>query len=1281
MLQESIQDYYTIQPREDRQVERFGGRISDYRIVIEPLNLLLSRHPAYDVVSALFESIIRRVTRGFDDSDRVGFVISSPNLRQDVGIPLTRLDQLSVERIWALIEQILQSNEEFWLLGGFEIRVVHIRMPQGGKSNENTIPLERFIKNKKRFISIQNKDNLCLGRALVVAIAHTNKDTDPDTYQRIRSDRYTTQSQKADELYEAARVDKSRKGGLPEIKQFQEHLQDKGYQIAVFINNTSHGLIYKGPPNDKLLTVFLHDGHYDVIVAMPAFLRKSYFCTTCLKGYDQASKHNCIDTCSCCRSQRGCKVEGWVVCRDCGRCFKSAQCLENHKVSLQTEKGKSVCQLLRKCKDCNRLLDGRREDPSKHQCNKVYCERCKALVDRDEHQCYMRPLPDPAKQKAQKNKKSKETPKQKFIFFDFECRQDEAVDTNMHGSVFKHIPNLCVATRVCEDCHKNTEDVCKNCGVREHIFRGDDTIDKFCEWLFGTEEDHKGSIAVAHNARSYDAQFIQEYCHRHGIVPDVILNGAKILSLSVMDVKVIDSLSFLAMPLSSFPSTFGLQELKKGFFPHLFNTSNNQNYKGPLPNKKYYDPDGMSESKRVEFEAWYTQHQNDQFDFANEILLYCRSDVQILMEGCMAFRTLFMDITKGIDPFQNITIASACNTVFRTRFLKPNTIGLIPTQGYRSRDRHSIIALKWLEWLNQQDGARITHARNGGEHRIGNYRVDGFDFNTHTVYEFLGDLWHGCPKCYKRRDVLLPGSAETVQEVYDSTMYRLNALRRQGYMVVQIWECEFRKKIEDDPRVKAFIDTLQFEEPLEPRDAFYGGRTNAIKLYHRIQGNEQMKYVDVCSLYPWVCKYAEFPLGHPVVITDNFDDLNNYFGLIKCKVYPPRALFHPVLPYRSEESKLLFPLCRTCADLKSTSLCMHTEEERALSHTWVTEEVKKALELGYELVDIYEVWHYPRSTKYNPETREGGLFTEYIDLFLKVKQESSGWPSNCVSETENVDPVTRRARESYIESYHEKEGVCLDATKIKKNNGLRAVSKICLNSFWGKFGQRNNLTKTEYFAEPESFFGIISNPTLEVKNVDFPHEFLAQVQYVHADDYLEVLPNTNVVIAAFTTCHARLKLYSYMEKLQTKTLYTDTDSIIYLKDDSVDDIPTGNFLGDMTDELEKDYGVGSYITELVALGPKNYSYKVFSTKQNEEVVGACKVRGITLNYRNTQLVNFDSCKELIRGVRSRTTVTNPHRIVRAKNMGVVTRTETKVHRMVYDKRVKLNEFDTVPYGF
>jgi len=53
--------------------------------------------------------------------------------------------------------------------------------------------------------------------------------------------------------------------------------------------------------------------------------------------------------------------------------------------------------------------------------------------------------------------------------------------------------------------------------------------------------------------------------------------------------------------------------------------------------------------------------------------------------------------------------------------------------------------------------------------------------------------------------------------------------------------------------------------PLNIRDALYGGRTEATKTYYKIRQGEKINYVDVISLYPYVCKYGKFPVGHPKV--------------------------------------------------------------------------------------------------------------------------------------------------------------------------------------------------------------------------------------------------------------------------------------------------------------------------------------------------------------------------------------------------------------------------------
>jgi len=108
--------------------------------------------------------------------------------------------------------------------------------------------------------------------------------------------------------------------------------------------------------------------------------------------------------------------------------------------------------------------------------------------------------------------------------------------------------------------------------------------------------------------------------------------------------------------------------------------------------------------------------------------------------------------------------------------------------------------------------------------------------------------------------------------------------------------------------------------------------------------------------------------------------------------------------------------------------CSHTDEMRAISGTWVSLEVQKALELGYRLVKIHEVWHFSEQSD--------ELFRLYIDKFLKIKQESSGFPSWCNNEED---------KQQYIREYHENEGIRLDYDKIRKNPGLRALAKLMLN--------------------------------------------------------------------------------------------------------------------------------------------------------------------------------------------------------------------------------------------
>ena len=99
----------------------------------------------------------------------------------------------------------------------------------------------------------------------------------------------------------------------------------------------------------------------------------------------------------------------------------------------------------------------------------------------------------------------------------------------------------------------------------------------------------------------------------------------------------------------------------------------------------------------------------------------------------------------------------------------------------------------------------------------------------------------GCSECYKDRDTVNPISQKTMEQLYKDTVKKVNYLKKHDFQVVQKWGCELKKELEEDEEMKQFFEQYEIIDPLQPRDAFYGGRTNATKLFHQCQGNQKIK--------------------------------------------------------------------------------------------------------------------------------------------------------------------------------------------------------------------------------------------------------------------------------------------------------------------------------------------------------------------------------------------------------------------------------------------------------
>jgi hypothetical protein len=212
--------------------------------------------------------------------------------------------------------------------------------------------------------------------------------------------------------------------------------------------------------------------------------------------------------------------------------------------------------------------------------------------------------------------------------------------------------------------------------------------------------------------------------------------------------------------------------------------------------------------------------------------------------------------------------------------------------------------------------------------------------------------------------------------------------------------------------------------------------------------------------------------------------------------------------------------------------------------------------------------------------------------------------------------------------------------------------------------------------EPQKYFDLLTSDEFEVSNARIVSDNMVEVQYKSVDEFEEPNSKANVVVAAFTTAYARLKLYGLLDMLQERVLYYDTDSVIYVSKPGEPEPPLGNYLGDLTDELD-----GDHITAFVSGGPKNYAYNTAGGKSET------KVRGITLNHTALQKINPDVIHSLVYlhtecDVKAKVTINIPFKITRdRKGKNIVTKKMKKDYRIVYDKRVIKHNYETLPYGF
>ena len=98
---------------------------------------------------------------------------------------------------------------------------------------------------------------------------------------------------------------------------------------------------------------------------------------------------------------------------------------------------------------------------------------------------------------------------------------------------------------------------------------------------------------------------------------------------------------------------------------------------------------------------------------------------------------------------------------------------------------------------------------------------------------------------------------------------------------------------------------------------------------------------------------------------------------------------------------------------------------------------------------------------------------------------------------------------------------------------------FCSCSFWGRFGERINKPTTVTVKDPSHLFSLLSDAALDVSTLRLCTNDILEAVYTSVHDNAVKGTKTDIFVAAFTTCHARLKLYESLDTPGTSALLRD----------------------------------------------------------------------------------------------------------------------------------------------
>lgn len=399
----------------------------------------------------------------------------------------------------------------------------------------------------------------------------------------------------------------------------------------------------------------------------------------------------------------------------------------------------------------------------------------------------------------------------------------------------------------------------------------------------------------------------------------------------------------------------------------------------------------------------------------------------------------------------------------------------------------------------------------------------------------------------------------------------------------------------------------EFNEWKLCNDAYRGGLTGNYWIYGKadLEKGEQLCGLDYNSHYPGCMFNTAMPSGdykfHMFCpeTQPKFEDLEHLGGVIVCEIEPTRAVAHPPL-HRVIDGRLNFHLlpCLTkteaahahihCFNKQPNTLCQPecptctkywSQPPQPYTFLEVIHAVKK---YDYKLRYVYCMLH--------TSVMRDDIFKSFISATYGNKVKFSDPPS--------LDWGDPKVCMDYVEELYRHAGIEIPREFHTHpqdwhtpNKSMKDMSKLVPNSGYGRTGMSP-------FKGTVDIVGADYKEELEYER-KHGHELDGQPIY-HAGHTLykrkalkpnSTIGNTNVLIAAYITASARMKIVDDMNLAVSqgcKVIYGDTDSMFFIKPAHAAGPPTGIFLGQLENDFKASHGTPC---EIVALLPKTYAIR------------------------------------------------------------------------------------------